>query len=73
MKALLHSRAFWTVLVDAAIGTIGLVIDLAKPEFKMLFVTIWGIWQPLVILLIANFATEALYTKMTAFYLRMPK
>lgn len=55
---LFKSKAFWTCLVDAVVGSVMLVIDLTQPEIKMTAVTIWGIWQPLVVLVIANFATE---------------
>ena len=57
---LFKSKAFWTCLVDAVVGSVLLVLDLKAPEVKMTFVTIWGIWQPLVVLVIANFATETI-------------
>ena len=58
MKILIKSKAFWTGLVDALVGIVFLVVGSQWPEYSALVKQIWVLLQPVVLAIIAAFATE---------------
>jgi len=58
MKILIRSKAFWTGLVDAIIGIIFLVVASEWLEYSALVKQVWVLLQPVVLAIIAAFATE---------------
>ena len=60
---LLKSKAFWTAVVDAVIGIAFLVIGQAAPEYDALAKQVWVLLQPIVLAIIAGYATEAFAVK----------
>lgn len=58
-SALIHSRKFWTLMLDTVISTITLVGGwYLSPQYLDRVVAVIGIYQPVFIALIAFIATE---------------
>ena len=63
MHTLWSSRAFWTAVVDAAVGIIFLVVGTLYPQHMDLMVKMWALLQPIVVAIIAAYTTDELAQK----------
>ena len=57
--SILQSRRFWLAILDAVTGTLGVVLVLfLSPENVKAVLTVWGIWQPVIIAIIIGYTVE---------------
>jgi uncharacterized membrane protein len=58
-KALLRSRKFWLAVMDAAVSTLAIVLAWwLSPDKVTQVLTLIGLWQPVVIVVIGAIAYE---------------
>jgi len=59
MPALFQSRRFWLAILDAVTGTLGVTLALfLAPDSVKIVLTIWGIWQPVIVAIIIGYTVE---------------